>query len=136
MRTPRFAVAIVFAALMACSAEAQTHLDKNGTVINGVVNVPNALPGAYGAGAAGIADATVLPAGRAAYFLDIVNVSATATVCVAFGVAATISANQCSAGEIVLPPLWHRSWEGAFVPTDAVHVISSAAGTPISIGAK
>ena len=73
---------------------------------------------------------------KAYYLLDVVNLSPTATICLNLGAPATISGTTCAAGEISLPPLWHRSWEGAFIPTDALHAIASAASTPASVGAK
>jgi hypothetical protein len=69
-------------------------------------------------------------------FLDLVNLSPTATVCINFGSAvATISGTQCSAGEIALPPGWHRSWEGTFIPGDTINAIASATA-PFTLGRK
>jgi len=73
-----------------------------------------------------------LAAGQASIFLDLVNESATATVACALGATAVLN----GAGSITLPPLWHRSWEGTFVPTDAVNCIASAGSTPATIGVK
>lgn len=98
--------------------------------------VPTVGTGAYAAATVGASDSTVLAASTATVFLDLVNDSATATVCINLGATATITGTQCAAGEITLPPLWHRSWEGNFVPTDAVHAIASAASTQVAVGAK
>lgn len=134
---PRLITASALAlACIAAPAAAQTHYDKSGAVVQGAAPVPNAGVGAYVSATIGASDVIVLAAGTGAYFLDVANLSATATICVSFGAAATISGSQCAAGEIALPPLWHRSWEGSFVPTDAVHAISSSASTPMSVGVK
>ena len=127
--------ALAFVCLFAPAA-AQTHYDKAGAVVQGAAPVPNAGSGAYVSATIGVSDAILLSAGAGAYFLDVANLSATATICISFGSTATISGSQCAAGEIALPPLWHRSWEGTFVPTDAVHEISNGAATPMSVGVK
>jgi hypothetical protein len=95
-----------------------------------------AAQNAYAAVTVGTSDSVILSGGGSYHFLDIVNNSASATVCINFNATATISGTSCSTGEIALPPLWHRSWEGSFVPTDAIHAIASAASTPASVGAK
>jgi hypothetical protein len=95
-----------------------------------------ALAGTYAPVTAGVADSTALASRTTYNSLDIVNNSTTATVCVNFGAVATISSGVCAAGEITLPPLWHRSWDVPMVPVGDVHVISSAASTPVSIGAN
>ena len=123
-------------ALFSAPAAAQTHVDKAGTGVSGVAPVPNLATGAYASATVGTSDATILAAGAAFYLLDIVNNSSSATICINFGATATISSGVCAGGEITLPPLWHRSWEGSFVPTDSVHAIASAASTPASVGAK
>lgn len=97
---------------------------------------PNRWTGAYSATTVGTTDDPIISAGALFYFLDIVNNSPTATICVNFGAAATISGTTCGAGEVTLPPLWHRSWENSFLPTDAIHIIASATSTPITVGAK
>jgi len=117
-------------------ANAQTHMDKAGTIVPGAAPVPNLANGAYVSATVGTADSTILNASSAFYLLDVINLSPTATICLNFGATATISGTACSAGEIALPPLWHRSWEGALIPTDALHAVASAASTPASIGAK
>ena len=123
-------------ALLASPALAQTHTDKSGTIVPGVAPVPNLGTGAYSSVTVGTSDSTILSTGSAYYFLDLVNLSPAATICLNLGAPATISGTTCAAGEISLPPLWHRSWEGAFIPTDALHAIASAASTPASVGAK
>lgn len=100
--------------------------------ITGALNVT----GGYASAIIGTGDSTPVAAGVAKSFLDLVNLSPTATVCINFGSAATITGTACAAGEIALPPLWHRSWEANFVPADAIHAIASAASVPFTIGAK
>ncbi len=95
-------------------------------------NTPLKGTGAYSAVTVGASSAQALAAATATVFLDIVNESASATVACAFGATAVIN----GAGAITLPPLWHRSWEGTFVPTDAVNCIASAGSTPATIGVK
>ena len=97
---------------------------------------PTTGSGAYSAATVGTSASTILSASSASKFLDIENASASATVCVNFGGAATISGTQCAAGEITLPPLWSKSWEGSFVPTDAISAIASAGATQVTIGVK
>lgn len=93
--------------------------------------------GSYSSATVGTTDAVIVAAASpATRFLDIYNDSATATVCINFGATATISGTTCAAGEITLPPLWHRSWENSFVPSDAIHAISSAAATPVTVGVR
>ncbi len=95
------------------------------------------VTGVYTTATIGTTDETIVAAGTALRFLDIRNLSATATVCVNFGAAATISGTACAAGEIAIPPLWRTSWNaGDVIPADAVHAIASAASTPASVGAK
>jgi hypothetical protein len=128
---------LVLVALLLCStAWAQTHTDKSGTIVPGSAPVPNLAGGAYGPATIGTSDLPILAANSAYYLLDIVNLSPTATICINFGATATINGVVCAAGEITLPPLWHRSWEGAFVPTDAIHAIASATSTPATVGVK
>lgn len=93
--------------------------------------------GAYSSATVGVSDGALLAAGNGYHFLDLINNSPTATICISFGAsAATITGTTCAAGEITLPPLWHRSWEGIFVPVDAIRAISSVASTPMTIGSK
>jgi hypothetical protein len=133
----KFRLCLILATLaLSSAADAQTHTDKSGTIVPGAAPVPNLASGAYGSATIGTSDSIILNAGSAFYLLDIVNLSSTATICLSFGAAATISGATCAAGEIALPPLWHRSWEGALIPTDALHAIASAASTPASVGAK
>ena len=133
VRRASLALALI---LFAGAAHAQTHADKSGTIVPGGAPVPNLATGAYASATVGTTDSTILAAGTAYYLLDIINDSPSATICVNFGATATISGTTCAAGEITLSPLWHRSWEGSFIPTDAVHAIASAASTPVSVGAK
>lgn len=98
--------------------------------------IPTNSAGAYSLATITASDQTILTASTAKVFLDLVNLSPTATVCINFGATATITGTVCAAGEVALPPLWHRSWEGNFVPSDAIHAIASAASVPFTIGAK
>lgn len=94
-------------------------------------------PGSYAAFTVGTGDGIIVAATNpGSKFLDIVNQSPTATVCINFGAAATITGTACAAGEYTLPPLWHRSWENSFVPSDVIHAIASAASTPVTVGVK
>jgi len=86
----------------------------------------------YSPATIGATSASCVTAGAASTFLDIVNESATATI--AFNVGGTAVIN--GAGSITLPPLWHRSYENSFVPTDIVNCIASAGATPATIGVK
>ena len=95
-------------------------------------SVPTGGTGSYSAATIGAASGQAVAAGTAVVFLDLVNQSATATIACAFGAPAVLN----GAGSITIPPLWHRSWEGSFVPTDAVNCIASAAATPATIGVK
>lgn len=91
--------------------------------------------GNFSAQTIGGTSATVLVAsGRV--FLEVDNLSSTATVCIAFGLTATISTAQCAAGEIALLPNTRKSWEGNFVPADAISLIASAAGAQVTVGAR
>lgn len=101
-----------------------------------VAIVPSQVAQPYAAKTIGISDSTL--AATVTNYLDIVNNSASATMCINFGAAATISGTACAAGEITIPPLWHRSWPdgGTLVPTGAIHAIASAASTPASVGAN
>ena len=61
-------------------------------------------------------------------FLYLENESASATICVSFGVAATIATSVCSPGEITLGPLAYRMFVSA-IPADSIHAIGSAAAS-------
>jgi hypothetical protein len=99
---------------------------------------PSKSASPYTAQTVGTSDVTILAANAVTNYLDVISGSPSATVCINFGAAATITGTQCAAGEITLPPLWHRSWPdgGTLVPTGAVHAIASAASTPVSVGAN
>jgi len=99
--------------------------------------LPTNSSGAYSSVTIGTSASTVIAAAACKVFCDILNNSATATVCVNVGGTATApTAGVCPAGEITLPPYWHRSWEADYVPSDAISAISSAASTPATVGAK
>jgi len=101
-----------------------------------VVSQPSSGSGAFSGAAVGTSAASILSASVASQFLTIINLSQSATVCLKFGGTATISGTQCAAGEIPLLPLNHVTWDGNFVPTDAVSAIASAASTPVTVGVK
>ena len=65
-------------------------------------------------------------------FLAIDNESVTAAVACAFGATAAIN----SAGSWTIPPGMTRTWNGTFVPSDAVNCIAGAANTPLTIEAN
>src|ERR1700679_1490665 len=99
------------------AAQAATYYDSSGTAIQGFVPIDPAAPqgggtgplgtaanplhttggaggsgtGAYSAARIGTADSTILTASTASKFLDLVNASASATVCINLGATATIS---------------------------------------------
>lgn len=99
--------------------------------------LPTNSAGAYSAITIGSSASTIVAATACKVFCDVVNNSATATVCLNVGGTATApTAGVCPAGEIGLPPGWHRSWEADYVPSDAISAISSAASTPATVGAK
>lgn len=100
-----------------------------------IAQVPHGT-GAYASSTVGTSSAPLTLPGPVTVLLDVYNNSPTATVCINLGATATISGTTCAAGEITLPPLWHRSWENNFIPTDTVNAISSAASTPVTVGAK
>lgn len=64
-------------------------------------------------------------------FLAIDNESMTAAIACAFGGAAALN----TAGSWTIPPGMTRTWNGTFVPSDAVNCIASAAGTPVTVEA-
>lgn len=87
----------------------------------------------YDPATVGTTESTILTTRNGGNTLDIVSNSPTATVCINFGATATIAAGVCAAGEITIPPLWHRKWTAPDVPAGDVHAISSAASTPLSL---
>ena len=97
---------------------------------------PTTGTAAYSAATVNTTDAVILSASTATVFLDVVNNSQSATICINFGAAAVISAGTCAAGNVTLPPLFHRSWEANFFPTDAIHAVASSAGVPATVAAK
>lgn len=101
-----------------------------------VTPTPINQTGSYHAATITASDTTPVAASTAVYFLDLRNLSPTATVCINFGATATITGTQCAAGEIAISPLANVSWSGNFVPADAVHAIASAASVPFTYGAK
>ena len=93
-------------------------------------------PGSITAATVGAASATVVTAGAVTRYLEFINVSATATICLQPGTAAaTIATAQCAAGEIPLAPLARETWAVA-VPSDQFQAIASAGATQMTIIAK
>ncbi len=78
----------------------------------------------------------VLPVGTCLTTGLTIDVSAASLGIIIEGSTATITGTTCSAGEVSLPPLWHRSWESSFIHSDAIHAIASAASTPASVGSE
>lgn len=101
-------------------------------VSGGSTPAPNTGTGSYMAVTVGVASAQALAAGAATKYLQIFNASATATIACRLGAAAVLN----GAGSITLPPQWAATWDGSFVPSDAVNCIASVASTPATIGAK
>lgn len=124
---------------LSVGARGTTYMDTTGNLCSsggGGSSGPVKGSGAYSGATIGVTDSTILAASTATVFLDLVSDSPTATICINFGSAATITGTTCAAGEYTIPPLWHRSWEGSFIPTDAIHAIASAASTPATVGVK
>jgi hypothetical protein len=115
--TLKFLAGLTLAIFLSAAAQAQSYIAGTGT---------------YSSVTVGTSSAQALAAGSASKFLDIMNESASATIACAFGATAVINGG----GSITFPPGWHRSWEGSFVPTDAVNCIASGASTPATIGVK
>jgi hypothetical protein len=81
----------------------------------------------------GLSPTVVVNQNIAGVILDFVNVSTTATIaCAPSYTTPTIN----GAGSYTIPPGWHRSWEGSFVPTDQWACIASAANTPMTVGVR
>lgn len=98
-----------------------------------VAILPSSTTGSAAAVTVGTSSAQALPpAALSRRFLAIDNESPTATVACAFGAAAAIS----SAGSFTIPPQNTRTWDGTFVPSDAVNCIASAGATPVTIEAN
>ena len=98
-----------------------------------VVPLPNSGAGSTSAVTVGTSSAPALGAavgGRK--FLAIDNESQTATLACAFGAAAALN----TAGSFTIPPGFTRTWDGTFVPNDAVNCIASAGSTPVTIEAN
>lgn len=80
---------------------------------------------------AGVASAQALAAQPRDYLM-IANVSAAATIYVAFTQAAAVN----GAGSIVIGPGLNIQWPSSdygYVPSDAINIIASAAATPVTI---
>jgi hypothetical protein len=122
----KIAILVLLAAMLVSPAKAQT--GAFGT-------------GSYAGFTVGTTDSTIVPSigsngSAASRFLDIANLSATATVCINFGAPATIATTTCAAGEIAIGPLGTKTWQNSFVPSDVIHAIASAASTPVTVGVR
>lgn len=145
MRLAVFAIALGLGLFVGVGAQAQKYDPTTGQQIvqcpgcpggsgtpSTVISQPTAGAGGYSGTTVGVTSSTATIT-TPTVFLDIVNASASATVAFCFGACTAVINGQ---GSITLPPNWHRSWEGTFVPTDAVHWIASAASTPVTVGTK
>ena len=82
----------------------------SGALIPAAANGGPLQAGSVSAATVGTSSTTVLSANVASLYLEFINVSATATICLQAGTAAaTIATAQCAAGEIPLPPLAHET---------------------------
>ncbi|HEY1805999.1 MAG TPA: hypothetical protein VGG45_16115 [Terracidiphilus sp.] len=108
----------------------------SGTFTGTVVSAPTNSAGAYSGVTVGTSSGSILAASTAKVFADFHNQSPTATICISTTNPATITGTACAAGEITLPPLWDKSFEGTYVPSDQWFAIASAASTPLTVGAK
>lgn len=96
-----------------------------------VVTSPNSTTGSTTAVSVGTTSAQVLAAAVSVRrFLAIDNESATVAVACAFGTTAALN----SAGSWTIPPGMTRTWNGTFVPSDALNCIANATATPVTIG--
>lgn len=101
-----------------------------------ITTAPTNAAGTYSAATVGTSSGSILAANTAKIYLDVINNSPTATVCINPNGAATISGTACAAGEWTLPPLANKYFAGNFVPSDQLFAIASAASTPVTVGAK
>lgn len=92
--------------------------------------------GSYTPLTVGTTDVQVYVGGVEKSYLYLVNLSATATVCLKFGAPATIAGSTCQAGELIMPPNTSLLWQTGFVPDDDLHAIASAATTPMTLGVR
>lgn len=107
--------------------------DANPMPVDGsIVVAPDADSGAYVAKTVTSSSTQMLAAGVATKFLQINNESTTATIACNFGGTAALN----TAGSITLPPGWTATWDGTFIPDDAINCISSAATSAATFGAK
>lgn len=111
-------------------------LNTTGTFTGTVVSGPTNSAGAYSGVTVGTSSGSILAASTAKVYADFANQSPTATICLSTTNPATITGTACAAGEITLPPLWEKSFEGTYVPSDQWFAIASAASTPLTVGAK
>ena len=71
-------------------------------------------------------------AGAVRKFLAIDNESPSTMLACALGSTAMLN----SAGSFTIPAGTTRTWDGSFVPSDAVNCVASAAGTPVTLEAE
>lgn len=100
-----------------------------------VTPLANSGAGAYSAVTIGTSAATILAANAAKEFVQIVNASPSATICINIGGTAAFAGAGCAAGSIPITPFGSWTREGNFIPSDAISAIASAGSTPATLGA-
>ncbi|HEV2303336.1 MAG TPA: hypothetical protein VGR91_17350 [Stellaceae bacterium] len=93
---------------------------------------PSSGSGSVTAVTLGTISTQVLAAVTSRKFLSIDNESASAAIACALGTAAAINA----AGSFTIEPGWTRTWDGSFVPSDAVNCIAASGSTPVTVEAN
>lgn len=80
----------------------------------------------------GTSSTQVLAAVTARKFLAIDNESTGAAIACALGTSAALN----TAGSFTIEPGWTRTWDGSFVPSDAVNCIAAVGSTPVTVEAN
>jgi hypothetical protein len=96
-----------------------------------VVSKPTSGMGSVSSCTVGTSSAQCVAAAASRVTMAIDNESTTATIACNFGGTAALNA----AGSWTIPPGDTRTWNGSFVPADAINCIASAASTPVTIEA-
>ncbi len=131
-----FVTAFANAPCFAQNIPQRVQLTTGTASIGSVTSKPTNSAGAYSAATVGTSSGSILAASTATVYLEVINDSPTATVCVNVGSAATISGTTCAAGEIPLGPIGSHLWNSSYVPSDQIFAIASASSTPVTVGAK
>jgi hypothetical protein len=92
---------------------------------------PNSGSGSVTAVTLGTGSTQVLAAVTSRKFLAIDNESTSAAIACAFGATASID----TAGSFTIQPGLTRTWDGSFVPSDAVNCVAAAGATPVTVEA-